>query len=78
MYLYVDRAVGITDLSQDLLDSLGELTSVMVFPLTAERHLARVDVVNVIEAIKDQGYYLQMPPADWVAESYVEQKPNDA
>jgi uncharacterized protein YcgL (UPF0745 family) len=34
----------------------------MDMPLTAERKLARADTAKVLESIRDQGFYLQMPP----------------
>lgn len=64
MYLYVDKAKGTTDLPQELLASLGDLKSVMTLALHENKHLARVDVLKVMDALETQGFFLQMPPAD--------------
>lgn len=64
MYLYVDKATGLDGLPDDLLASLGDLSHVMVLKLNEDRHLARADVERVMAAIREQGFYLQMPPAD--------------
>ena len=36
----------------------------MTMLLKADKSLARVDAKNVLAAINEQGYFLQMPPAD--------------
>lgn len=62
MYLYVDRARGLEDVPEVLMKQFGEPESVMTIVLTPERKLARADVAEVLQAIEQQGYYLQMPP----------------
>jgi uncharacterized protein YcgL (UPF0745 family) len=62
MYLYVDRARGLEDVPEVLLQQFGEPESVMTIVLTPERKLARVKVGEVLAAIEKQGFYLQMPP----------------
>lgn len=62
MYLYVDRARGLKDVPEVLMRQFGEPESVMTLVLTPERRLARADVGEVLAAIGEQGFYLQMPP----------------
>ena len=62
MYLYVDRARGLEDVPDVLMRQFGEPESVMTLVLTPERKLARADVGEVLAAIGEQGFYLQMPP----------------
>ncbi len=62
MYLYVDRARGLEDVPEVLMQQFGEPESVMTLVLTPDRRLARVDVREVLEAIESQGFFLQMPP----------------
>lgn len=62
MYLYVERARGLEDVPEALLAQFGEPESVMTLMLSPERKLARADVVEVLEKINQQGFYLQMPP----------------
>lgn len=63
MYLYVNRLDGYSRVPEALLESLGKTALVTTLALTAERKLARADAAKVLEAIRDKGYYLQMPPS---------------
>jgi len=62
MYLYVDKARGLQDVPDALLDQFGEPTSVMILQLTPQYRLARADAATVLASIETQGFYLQMPP----------------
>ncbi|HWU69126.1 MAG TPA: YcgL domain-containing protein [Stenotrophobium sp.] len=61
MYLYVRAGLEPDALPMDLLRITGKLTQVMELDLS-RRRLARVDVDKVRQALRDPGYYLQMPP----------------
>ncbi|MFT7287147.1 MAG: hypothetical protein ACI87W_001259 [Halieaceae bacterium] len=63
MYLYVPREEGLERVPEQLLDVFGTPVRAMTLRLTAEKKLARVDVKEVIAALQQQGYYLQMPPS---------------
>ena len=62
MYLYVDKSRGLQDIPDALMAQFGEPTPVMVLLLTREKKLARANVAAVLDDIKEQGFYLQMPP----------------
>ncbi|OHV10256.1 YcgL domain-containing protein [Kushneria phosphatilytica] len=62
MYLYVERARGLEDVPEALLQQFGSPQRAVTLLLSHERPLARADVSRVIESIRSQGYYLQMPP----------------
>ncbi|PLW69474.1 YcgL domain-containing protein [Pseudohalioglobus lutimaris] len=62
MYLYVDKAAGMEAVPEVLMKQFGEPRSVMTLLLEPERKLARVDTREVMAAIEDQGFFLQMPP----------------
>lgn len=62
MFLYVERARGLDAVPAPLLERFGRPESVMMIMLDPERALARVSMAAVIEAIREKGYYLQMPP----------------
>ena len=68
MYLYVpfqdDEQAAIELLPEGLLKMTGRLEKVMQLNLTPERSLARADRNEVVAALNDKGFYLQMPPAD--------------
>ena len=67
MYLYLvqdaDGEGDIGRLPEELLRHTGKLEEVITLSLTPARRLARVDVNEVIAALRDKGYYLQMPPS---------------
>lgn len=61
-YLYVEQEGDFSRVPQALLDFLGQLQLVMTLELDAERKLAQADAELVRKALREQGYYLQMPP----------------
>ncbi|MGM8931140.1 YcgL domain-containing protein [Salinicola halophyticus] len=63
MYLYLDKAQGMTPVPPALREQFGPPIAVMTMLLRPERPLARVDVAHVLAAIRERGFYLQMPPA---------------
>lgn len=68
MYLYVpyqaDEDLLLQHLPADLEKLTGRLEKVMELELTPERRLARAKVEDVLAAIRQTGFYLQMPPHD--------------
>jgi uncharacterized protein YcgL (UPF0745 family) len=71
MYVFVSRAEGLGRVPQSLLDMLGTTTEVMTIRLGPARKLARAKAPEVLAAIHDKGYYLQLPP-DKQATHYTE------
>jgi len=64
MYVYVDRKQGTDALPEGFSNIFGTPLHVMDMVLTPEKKLARAEAGRVLESIEEQGYYLQMPPAD--------------
>lgn len=62
MYLYVDKREGTQRVPETLLELFGKPVHVMDMPLTAEKQLSRAEAPKVLEGIRTQGFYLQMPP----------------
>ena len=62
MYLYVDKAEDLQRVPAALLEKFGKLAQAMTLLLHPQRVLARVDVLKVMAAIDEQGYFLQLPP----------------
>lgn len=62
MYLYLTEEDVFDDVPEILLTSFGERDFVMELELSPQRKLARADVSAVIKALKEDKYYLQMPP----------------
>jgi len=63
-YLYIEREGEFARVPQALLDMLGELEWVMSLDLAQRRSLAQADPEQVCAQLREQGYYLQMPPQD--------------
>lgn len=74
LYVYIARP-GYPDDTQELKDwlgvlpkdfraSLGRSEFVMHLDLSTKDKLARVDIGQVLDKLKEQGYFVQMPPQD--------------
>jgi uncharacterized protein YcgL (UPF0745 family) len=63
-YLYVEGEGDLARVPQALRDLLGRLEPVLRLELTPERTLARADVEQVRAQMREQGYYLQLPPRE--------------
>ncbi len=62
LYLYVDRTEGLVRVPEALLSRFGKPTLALSLKLNVDRRLAKEDPVKVLEAIRKEGYFLQMPP----------------
>ena len=63
-YLYVKAGEGHSRVPEALLAQFGRLEKALSFTLTPERTLAKEDPRQVIRNLRNQGYHLQLPPAD--------------
>lgn len=74
MYLYVDKREGLKPVPEALMERFGKPRHVMDFPVLPGKTLARADITNVSESIREKGYYLQMPPPkeDYLLDLYKE------
>ncbi len=63
MYLYVDKKQGMEMVPASLLEVFGKPAPVFDLLLSEAKKLARADAVEVLKAIEEKGFYLQMPPA---------------
>ncbi len=63
-YLYVERGVEFEELPEPLRKVFGDPQHVLSMKLTPERQLARYSGAEVLDAINDKGFFLQMPPRD--------------
>jgi uncharacterized protein YcgL (UPF0745 family) len=62
MYLYLADKDGFDELPEPLRQGFGKPSLVIAIELDADRKLARVETAQVLNALRTQGYYLQMPP----------------
>jgi uncharacterized protein YcgL (UPF0745 family) len=61
-YLYVEHEGDFSRVPDALLELLGPLAHVMTIELTPERALAHAEPTQVHRQLREQGFYLQMPP----------------
>lgn len=62
MYLYVDKKNDLEPVPEALLKRFGKPELAMILVITPDKKLARADAGRVLEMIKEQGFYLQIPP----------------
>lgn len=60
-YLFVEKEDDLSRLPQGLRRLLGTLQRVVELELHEARGLAQADVKQVMQQLKERGYYLQMP-----------------
>ena len=64
-YIFVEKNEDLSKVLPDELHSkLGAMEHVMDLLLSERKHLARTTPARVMAAIRSQGFYLQLPPAD--------------
>lgn len=63
-YLYLETGMNLDDLPDGLKALLGDLTQFLNLELNESSRLAQVNASEVLTALDEQGYFLQMPPAD--------------
>ena len=62
-YLYIQRKGDFSQVPESLLGLMGTLQLVISFDLTANSTLAQASVKEVLEQLRDRGFYLQLPPS---------------
>ena len=67
-YLYINEKDEFDDIPEGLMKTLGNLSFVMELELYPEKRLAQADAAEVINKLNEQGFYLQLPPADYKPE----------
>lgn len=75
-YLFLREKDDFSDVPEILLKGFGPPEFVMELELTPQRKLARSDIGEVMHNLRENGYFLQMPPPDPLAPyRVVEKKP---
>lgn len=62
MYLFVTEAGDLASVPEALLTRFGAPEPALGFELSPGRRLARVDADEVLRALHEQGWFLQLPP----------------
>ena len=60
-YLYIEQEDDFSRVPDMLIKTLGKLEKVMTLELNPEKKLARADVNQVKDSLKNEGFFLQMP-----------------
>ena len=68
-YLFLPVGDSYDDLPDALREHFGDATAFLSFWLHEERFLAQADPLQVLSSIREQGFYLQLPPRDEPAEN---------
>ena len=63
-YLYIQHEGDFSQVPESLLGLMGSLQLVISFDLTADSTLAQAPVKEVLQQLRDRGFYLQLPPSD--------------
>ena len=64
LYIYVIAGDGLSKVPKELLDQFGEPEKALSFTLTKNRTLAKEDPQLVLKDLSEQGFHLQLPPAE--------------
>ena len=70
-YVFLGKQDNFDCLPTPLRDVMGPLEFVMELKLHEKRHLARADAEVVITSIEERGFYIQLPPVDFVEDQRV-------
>ncbi len=63
-YVYLPVDANFEDLPEGLRRVFGEATEFLQFTLDETRRLAQAEAPDVLKALHEQGFYLQLPPGD--------------
>ena len=63
-YLYIQREGDFSRVPKSLLELMGPLQLVISLDVTADSTLAQARAEEVLQQLRDQGFYLQLPPLD--------------
>ncbi|EGY35211.1 hypothetical protein SC1083_0214 [Aggregatibacter actinomycetemcomitans serotype e str. SC1083] len=64
MYLYIEKRNQFDGVPEALLKIFGKPIFVMLFNLAGEKPLENADKTEVLQNIKEKGFYLQTPKKD--------------
>ncbi len=62
LYLYIVNKDDFSKVPDALINNFGKMEFVMDIELSPERKLAREDAGKIIDNLKEQGFFVQLPP----------------
>lgn len=63
-YLYLPKPDDFSEVPDELMREFGKAELALQFELTPDRVLAQADANQVLAHLREQGFHLQMPPAN--------------
>lgn len=63
-YLYINEKNNFSDIPEDLLKMFGKPEFAFEFDLTEDKKLAQSDAKLVLQNLKENGFFLQLPPPE--------------
>ncbi len=63
-YLYINKRDDFSEVPKALLDTFGAPQFVMLVPLHKPRNIGNIGIEKLNEKLKEQGFYLQLPPTE--------------
>ena len=63
-YLFLPAENDFSSVPDGLMELFGKASFALEFELTVERKLAQADPAQVMAGLREQGFYLQMPPVN--------------
>ena len=61
LYIFIEKQAGLDDVPGALMDKFGVPVHVMTMLITPDKSMARVSGEQILSAINDNGFYLQLP-----------------
>lgn len=62
LYLYIVNKDDFSKVPDALINNFGKMEFVMDIELSPEQKLAREDAGKIIDSLKEQGFFVQLPP----------------
>lgn len=66
LYLYINQKDDFSRVPEELLRSFGVLEFVLELELSPKRKLAKEDSEKVLASLKEKGFFVQLPPSDYI------------
>jgi uncharacterized protein YcgL (UPF0745 family) len=67
LYLYITQKDDFSRVPDELLQTMGKLEFVLELELSPERKLAKEDSQKVLASLQDKGFFVQLPPTDFIS-----------
>jgi uncharacterized protein YcgL (UPF0745 family) len=66
LYIYISQKDDFSRVPDELIQTMGKLEFVLELELSPERKLAKEDSQKVLASLQDKGFFVQLPPTDFI------------